>query len=185
MIKIVREVIKRVWVPIAIVGTVIPLMLIVFNTLTGSVLEQIDMDKIPDEMKRSFENTSSIMYFLPVLFGVVILVHFLLRSNIGRLVKTANIEKRMEKLKKMGTDQFIKATEAKLLDKSERGNYLYSSNKIIKERELKFLIYSDKSTDRKYISFVDDKHILADEAMASKFSLGENEYARLKVENEA
>lgn len=124
---------------------------------------------------------------MPMILIVIIIPHMLGggSGNVRNIIRIGNIEKRMEKLKKLGTARFIQETRATLVDSSARGNKLYSSRDIIPNKTVKFLIYSDKSTSREYISFVRNRYSDADQAMASKFNLSSIEYSKLKVENEA
>ena len=72
--------------------------------------------------------------------------------------------------------------DTELIDASRRGNELYSIDSIIPGRTLKILKYKDASTSQPYISFVPNYMEKADEAMAWKFSLSENEYGGLSGE---
>lgn len=138
-----------------------------------------------EEVRVSTENTLNIFYAVMGIAVVIPVIQAVLRTNVSRILKTANMEKRMLALKKLGAKKFIKETKAELIDESKRGNKLYKSKDIIKGREVKFLIYNDRSTDREYISFVEPAYFNADEAMASKFSLSDLEYGKLRTENEA
>ena len=72
--------------------------------------------------------------------------------------------------------------DTELIEASRRGNELYSIDSIIPGRTLKILKYKDASTSQPYISFVPNYMEKADEAMAWKFSLSENEYGGLSGE---
>ena len=72
--------------------------------------------------------------------------------------------------------------DTELIDASRRGNELYSIDSIIPGRTLKILKYKDASTSQPYISFVPNYMEKADEAMAWKFSLSENEYGGISGE---
>lgn len=145
----------------------------------------IDRENLPVETQAQYDQIVGTAGFIPVILIIIMVLLTMLRSNAGRIIKTANIEKRMARLKKLGTDEFIKQTNAELISFTERGNKLYQTESVIQGRKLKFLVYDDMSTDRKYVSFVNDSHFNADEAMASKFSLSQYEYTMLKRKNES
>ncbi len=177
----------------------IPIMLIIIAFPMLSLFEDFsefqNIDKTNSTAMESYNASLSSSLMLVILFPIMLialLIPFLTGGfggggspNIRGIIKTANIEKRMEKLKKLGTIEFIKGTKGHLLDSSPRGNKLYSSKEVIQGKTVKYLIYQDKSTPREYISFVPEKYSNADEAMAFKFGLSSIEYDRLKVENEA
>ena len=95
-----------------------------------------------------------------------------------------------------GIELLMKSLNTKLIDRTPRGNELYKIDlgKRIEwggiEREFTGLVlrYSCPSTGRIYFSgipeFDDDGHNIesADQAMAWKFGLSEDEYARLTIE---
>ncbi len=174
-ISLVKELVKNSGGYIVPVLVSLPLLALVAQLPWA--MDESDPDLIDD-------TTLILLTLLPFVIMVPI-IPMLSRGNAMQIIKTANIEKRMEKLKKLGTKEFIKQTQAVLINESERGNKLYETVKIIKGRRLKFLVYQDKSTEREYISFVRDEYLDADEAMASKFRLGKKEYDMLKLENEA
>lgn len=175
----------------------LPIMLIIIAFPILSLFEEVSdfqsIDQTNSTAIESYNSSLASSLMLVVLFPIMLialLIPFLTggfggRPNIRGIIKTANIEKRMEKLKKLGTIEFIKATKGHLLDSSPRGNKLYSSKEVIQGKTVKYLIYQDKSTPREYISFVPEKYSNADEAMAFKFGLSSIEYDRLKLENEA
>ena len=70
----------------------------------------------------------------------------------------------------------LKKTKAQILDRSKRGNELYIIN-MIPNYPLKYLKYEDPSTANKvYGCFVPSTIESADEAMAWKFQITEEEY---------
>lgn len=162
-------------------GSIVPMIVgIPFLILIAMIPVQVE-----EENPELMDNTT-FMLFLALPFIIFLpVVPMFFRGNAVQIIKTANIEKRMERLKKLGADEFVKQTKAILLDQSERGNQLYSTENVVKGRTMKFLVYGDISTDRKYISFVRENFTDADEAMASKFSLSSSEYSMLKRENES
>ena len=174
-IKVFREVLKNSTGSLIPVFVAIPL-LIMIATLPLSIESET-----PDVMD---DTTLYLLILLPFIVLIPIVPLFS-RTNAMQIIKTANIEKRMERLKKLGAEEFIKQTKAKLISESPRGNLLFSTTEVIEGRTLKFLVYKDISTYRTYVSFVRDSFTDADEAMASKFSLSTTEYEFLKVENEA
>ncbi len=174
-IKVIRELMKNSGGFLIPVIVAIPL-LVMIATLPVAV-----ENENPDVM----DDTTFILFlFLPFIILIPIVPMFT-RTNAMQIIKTANIEKRMERLKKLGAEEFIKQTNARLVSESERGNKLFETADVIKGRVLKFLVYGDISTDRQYVSFVQDSFIDADDAMASKFSLSQSEYALLHKDNEA
>lgn len=174
-IKVVRSILRNSGGSLIPIGIAVPFMALL-AMLPLSVLEEN-----PDIMDQP---TTLLFIALPFIIMIPIIPMFT-RNNAMQIIKTANIEKRMERLKKLGADEFIKQTKAELVDVSHRGNYLYKTSSVIKNRTLKFLVYKDISTDRQYISFVRDNLMNADEAMASKFSLSDTEYGLLNRRNEA
>lgn len=109
-----------------------------------------------------------------------------------------NIEQRMSALSFMGIEWLLKESNAKLIDKSKRGNELYMIAEIFQEPAY-FLKYKDISTDRVYFSGIDPaifrrtignaittifkKGDMADKAMAWKFQIELKEYNQLKIES--
>lgn len=184
MINVPKEIIKDSFPYLIMCVISAPIVFIISGAVFSSITD-LDVSAMPPELKAQYDQVRGISGTIPLVMIGIVLLFSALRSNAFRIIRTANIEKRMEKLKKMGHDEFIKQTKAVLIDTSNRGNSLYETDQIIQGRKLKFLVYPDVSTDRKYISFVEDRHIWADEAMASKFSLSEPEYAMLKKENES
>ena len=106
-----------------------------------------------------------------------------------------NIEQRRVASEYYGMEKLWDACKPKLIDTSERGNRLYnvtigelSWRRRGEDHNAKMLRYKDPSTDREYVSGVpledDDGNIIdrADQAMAWKFHLTEDEYKELTVE---
>lgn len=107
------------------------------------------------------------------------------------IMKIANIEKRCAIIKYFGGERIIKEFNGVLIDKSERGNFLYEISIpgiAIKSYILK---YADPSTGRiyydppPYSAVVNATHRKADTAMAAKFSLTLNQYDELNTLNES
>ena len=104
------------------------------------------------------------------------------------LFNIKNMEQRMVAIKMMGQEWLLKESQAKLLDKSERGNELYLVENIF-NRPAYFLKYKDSSTDRIYVSGIDPQfaktpeELTADNAQAWKFQLSLEEYNQIRVES--
>jgi len=99
------------------------------------------------------------------------------------ILSLKNTEQRMAVLKLWGVDKILK--NAKLLDKSARGNELYLVTGVFANPTY-FLRFKDTSTDRVYVEGVrpevgEKKD--ADFAQASAFGLTKEEYQLLKVES--
>ncbi len=92
-----------------------------------------------------------------------------------------NIEQRYIALKHYGFDKLIDKLPSKLIDKSKRGNELYEIE-IDDQLTAKVIKYKCPSTDRVYLSAVPFEMTKADESMAWKFGISEQEYQGLKVE---
>jgi hypothetical protein len=102
--------------------------------------------------------------------------------SLKEILRIPNMEQRYAALKLYGAEKLLQEAGAQRIDKSERGNELYKIENLIRGRTLKLLKYKDRSTDRMYVSFVPYEYEKADEAMAWKFQLSEEEYRLLKVE---
>ena len=97
--------------------------------------------------------------------------------------KIQEFERNFNTVGRSDPEYFFHVTlDTELIDASRRGNELYSIDSIIPGRTLKILKYKDASTRQPYISFVPNYMEKADEAMAWKFSLSENEYGGLSGE---
>lgn len=95
----------------------------------------------------------------------------------ARIFSISNVEERAKKLQEMGVEKLLKKSKASILDVSKRGNKLYVIDKMIPNYELKYLVYEDPSSVGKiYGCFVPSDFNTADEAMAWKFFLTEEEY---------
>ena len=102
------------------------------------------------------------------------------RPRIKTILSIENMEQRMAALKTVGVERIIKG--ATLLDKSTRGNELYLVENVFDEPAL-YLKYKCPSTGRVYASGVDPSlERKADICMAWKFSMTEDDYAKLEVE---
>lgn len=97
-------------------------------------------------------------------------------------VNITNVEERAKKLQGKGMEHFLKKTKAELIDRSKRGNELYEI-KMFRTYRLKWLKYEDPSTVGKiYGCFVPSEMTKADEAMAWKFQITEEEYDGMEIE---
>ena len=127
--------------------------------------------------------TMSLVAFVAVFIATIpIFLHTLITPAI-RIMKLKNIETRMKKLRKLGTEKFIQVTKSEFINANNRGVELYQSKSIIKDTTVKFLVYRDTSTNEPYISFVQPGHETADEAMAWKDRLSVEQYRRMKSES--
>ena len=93
-----------------------------------------------------------------------------------------NIEKRYAVLSVYEPNKIIENIEATKISESKKGVLLFSSEKIIPRKTVKFLKYACPSTGRIYISFVPEGMTDADVAMAWKFSLTKELYEELEQE---
>ena len=110
--------------------------------------------------------TMSLVVFVVMFIGTTPIFLRTLITPAIRIMKLKNIETRMKKLRKLGTEKFIQVTKSKFINANNRGVELYQSKSIIKDTTVKFLVYRDTSTNEPYISFVQPGHETADEAMA-------------------
>jgi len=116
--------------------------------------------------------------------GCVVITYNMLSGDFGmrrsaRIFSISNVEERAKKLQEMGVEKLLKKSKASILDVSKRGNKLYVIDKMIPNYELKYLVYEDPSSAGKiYGCFVPSDFNTADEAMAWKFFLTEEEYEK-------
>ena len=89
--------------------------------------------------------------------------------------------RKYEAVKKYGIEKIIDELDAKLIDRSKRGNELFEVD-LFEPSNAKILRYTDPSTDEVYADFVPDEIDSADAAMAWKFYLTEEQYDGLSVE---
>jgi len=97
-----------------------------------------------------------------------------------------NIEQRMASLRLLGPEIVCDAIDSKQVDKSERGNRLFSTKALGTSREEFFLRYFCPSTGREYVSFVPreiGEKKDADLAMAWKFGLDKSVYQAIELES--
>jgi len=107
------------------------------------------------------------------------------RMPVMDILGLKNVEQRRVALELYGPEVIVK--NSVLLDESKRGNKLYDfavkSNRFSGgDFHIHILQYKDPSTERIYNSFVPPTILKADEGMAWKFDITEEEYAELKVE---
>jgi len=79
-------------------------------------------------------------------------------------------------------DDFLRRWNANLKNISIRGNKLYEIKNVIPHKKIRLLRYTDPSTGGEYISPVPENIKTADEGMAWKFYLTEDEYDTLNME---
>ena len=95
--------------------------------------------------------------------------------------------RKYEAVKEYGIEKIIDELDAKLIDRSKRGNELFEVD-LFEPSNAKILRYTDPSTNQVYADFVpveDEEQIpidSADAAMAWKFHLTEEQYDGLSVE---
>lgn len=105
------------------------------------------------------------------------------RRRTFNTLSLSNIEERTKKMQDLGVKKMLKKMKAQPLDVSKRGNSLYLVDKLVPNYELKYLVYVDPSSpDKTYGCFVPSHFKKADEAMAWKFYITEEEYGGLEVE---
>jgi hypothetical protein len=92
-----------------------------------------------------------------------------------------NMEQRMAVLKLFGADRILSEIGAKLIDKSTRGNELYSIDGITSKTE-KILKYECPSTGRVYTKFVKPHYESADLAQAESHHFTLEQYNNLQWE---
>lgn len=132
----------------------------------------------------SEEGLSSTQIILVVILamGAMMMVINMLMGDFGmrrsgRIFSIANVEERAKKLEELGVEKLLKDSKAKILDISKRGNSLYVIDQMIPNYELKYLVYEDPSTKGKiYGCFVPSDFTTADQAMAWKWEITEEEY---------
>ena len=98
-----------------------------------------------------------------------------------------NAEQRMVAMKVRGMENFLKELNAKLVDKSERGNELYLVQKVFSQPDAYFVRLTCPSTGRVYMEGIDPEFAKenprADACVAWQLGMGELEYAGLTVES--
>lgn len=127
-------------------------------------------------------NVMDLMFFviLPVtlficLESVTSMLTF--RSRSVNTLSLTNIEERTKKMQELGVEKMLKKLKAQPLNVSLRGNSLYVIDSLIPNYELKYLVYADPSSPKNiYGCFVPSHFQTADEAMAWKFYITEEEY---------
>jgi ribosomal 30S subunit maturation factor RimM len=101
------------------------------------------------------------------------------KMSFKEIMKLENIEQRMVALKMMDAEKLLKESNAKLLDKSERGNELYLIENVFSQPAY-FLKYKCPSTGRVYISGIDPnvakKNPNADYCQSWKMGISIDEY---------
>lgn len=166
---------------LSIIGATVGLLVVVL--LFSAITDEINCDSLSNsEVKESCETALSTTWI--VLAILPIALFFAMYSIFGgigggasmRVINIANIEERAKKMEKMGVAHILKKTKAQILDRSKRGNELYQIN-LIPNYPLKYLKYEDPSTiDKIYGCFVPSDIETADEAMAWKWEITEEEY---------
>jgi len=101
--------------------------------------------------------------------------------NIKQILSLKNIEQRQALLSIQKPERLFDELNPELIDKSKRGNELYSTTKLNNEMT-KFLKYKCPSTGREYVSFVPKEIREADEGMAWKYQISKETYSKLRIE---
>ncbi len=97
-----------------------------------------------------------------------------------------NIEIRRVVMQYYGLEELLQELKPKVLNTSERGNELISvtiKDRSDRDQKCKVVRYTCPSTGRVYVSGVPDNITKADEGMAWKFDLTEEEYEKLQKES--
>lgn len=125
---------------------------------------------------------TEMIYFVSIPVALYIVVETVMnvltfkRRSFGAMSIT-NIEERTKKMQKLGVKKILKKTKAYPVDTSKKGSVLYAMDKIIPNYTLKYLVYDDPSSPEKtYGCFVPSDFVRADQAMAWKFQITEEEY---------
>ena len=142
----------------------------------------IDGEEVKSEPQLRCESAKKIAWtvigILPIAMFFVLFQIFGGMGASVRAISITNVEQRVKKMERMGVAHILKKTHAKLIDESERGNKLYAmKDKLIPNYTLKYLVYDDPSSPEKtYGCFVPSDLVRADNAMAWKFQITEEEY---------
>lgn len=166
---------------LGIIGSTIGLLIGIL--LIGSITDMVDCeaqrtDERIEECERAINTAWLVVSILPVALFFALFTIF---GGIGggqsmRVISIENIEERAKKMERLGVAHILKKTKAQIIDRSKRGNELYIIN-MIPNYPLKYLKYEDPSTANKvYGCFVPSTIESADEAMAWKFQITEEEY---------
>lgn len=102
-----------------------------------------------------------------------------------QVLSQENIEIRRVVMQFYGLENLLQELQPKVLDTSERGNELISvtiKDRSDRDQKCKVVRYTCPSTGRVYVSGVPDNINKADEGMAWKFDLTEEEYEKLQKE---
>lgn len=167
---------------LGIIGATIGLIIgvLVFSAVT----EAIDCDGsfLNEEEKVSCNTAVSTAWIVVSILPIALFFAlFTIFGGVGggqsmRVISIENIEERAKKMERLGVAHILKKTKAQILNRSKRGNELYQIN-MIPNYPLKYLKYEDPSTVNKvYGCFVPSIIESADEAMAWKFQITEQEY---------
>lgn len=159
------------------------LVMISFYMFTSNmdVLGCGDLELSPVIMKVCNDTNYSISFMIsamPIILTILIFIIW----RIFSITDIDNIEERSKKLQGRGMEHFLKKSKAVLIDRSKRGNELYEI-RLFRTYVLKWLKYEDPSTPGKiYGCYVPSEMTKADQAMAWKFYITEEEYDGLEIE---
>jgi hypothetical protein len=167
---------------LGIIGATIGLLIgiLVFSAVTESI--NCDGSFLNEEEKESCNRAVNTAWIVVSILPIALFFAlFTIFGGVGggqsmRVISISNIEERAKKMEKLGVAHILKKTKAQIIDRSKRGNELYIIN-MIPNYPLKYLKYEDPSTANKvYGCFVPSIIESADEAMAWKFQITEEEY---------
>ena len=99
------------------------------------------------------------------------------------LIQIKNIEQRYSLMKEYNKEELFKSAELELVDKSELGNELYISKKIIEGKDVKILTYLCPSTKRRYYKFVPYEMKDADESNAWCHHMTKKQYLTMNKQS--
>ncbi len=127
-------------------------------------------------------DVTELLYFVSIPVALYIVVETVMNVLTFRMrsvetLSITNIEERTKKMQKLGVEKMLKKLKAQPLNVSLRGNSLYVIDSLVPNYEFKYLVYQDSSTKGKiYGCFVPSDFNTADQAMAWKFQITEEEY---------
>jgi len=162
-----------------IIGASIAMIIgvLIFSAVEESIDCEIMNEEIAQDCKDAKNTAWLVISILPITLFFVLFQIFGGLGGSMRVINIQNVEERAKKMERLGVKHILKKTKAKCIDRSKRGNELYAMNKIIKDYSFRYLVYEDPSTPNKiYGCFVPSEINSADEAMAWKFYITEEEY---------
>ncbi len=169
-----------------LVGAMVALVIGVFfmSALTDGLCEGITNDDFQASCESTKNTAWLVIGILPIALFFALFTMFGGTGFARQTISVENIEQRVKKMQRLGINHILKKTHAILIDESKRGNKLYAmKDKLVPNYTLKYLVYDDPSSPEKtYGCFVPSSTLKADQAMAWKFQITEEEYGDLEVE---